>query len=282
MNSLSINLNSASITNIGTSLLVLVGLFQIFILFTQNKQNRIALTENYRQLWNNYKIHWGNVVFISREPEEYYQILDEKSIKELKFKTKEHRLDIPTVWALESTQKVFGILGEISTRILQGHLKVADIYPIFGSQFLRQSNPLRNILEPDYSYLDRNHEPNEHHELIRKEIQNWLIYHDGIRRRSLILIDLLWAEASRLEDLPPYDLKNAADAKRKTGQLNRKRVRKESNKINGYINIFYAFKFSWFLRKAEYETWLNWWGINEKKLNKMDKEWTKLLLREKY
>src|SRR5690606_38677952 len=140
--------NSNLLTAIATVLLVLVGLVQIFVLFSQRKQTRIALTEQYRQLWNSLKKHWGNVIFLGRENGEYYQFLDKISINELKAETTRHRLDTPTIWALESIQKVCGTLGEISTRVLQGHLQIADIYPIFGTQFLRQNRSLRQLLEP--------------------------------------------------------------------------------------------------------------------------------------
>jgi len=76
--------NSNFLTAIATVLLVLVGLIQIFVLFSQRKQTRIALTEQYRQLWNSLKNYWGNVIFIGRENGEYYQVLDEISINALK------------------------------------------------------------------------------------------------------------------------------------------------------------------------------------------------------
>ena len=155
--------NSNILTAIATVLLVLVGLVQIFVLFSQRKQTRIALTEQYRQLWDSLKKYWGNVIFIGREKGEYYQVLDEASINVLQVETAKHRLDTPTIWALESIQKVCGALGEISTRILQGHLNVADIYPIFGTQFLRQSRPIRQLLEPEYQNSYQTDETTEQH-----------------------------------------------------------------------------------------------------------------------
>jgi hypothetical protein len=274
--------NSNILTAIATVLLVLVGLVQIFVLFSQRKQTRIALTEQYRQLWDSLKKYWGNVIFIGREKGEYYQVLDEASINVLQVETAKHRLDTPTIWALESIQKVCGALGEISTRILQGHLNVADIYPIFGTQFLRQSRPIRQLLEPEYQNSYQTDETTEQHKCIRTEIQDWLVYHDGLRRRCLILIDLLWAEAARLEDLPPDDMQSAAYAKQKTGRLNRKRVLEETIRLNGLINIFQAIKLSRFLRKAEYRSWTNWTGIKKVRLTNLNKEWTKRLLRDRF
>lgn len=263
--------NSNLLTAIATVLLVLVGLVQIFVLFSQRKQTRIALTEQYRQLWNSLKKHWGNVIFLGRENGEYYQVLDEISINELIAETTKHRLDTPTIWALESIQKVCGTLGEISTRVLQGHLQIADIYPIFGTQFLRQNRPLRQLLEPEYQNPYQIDETTEQHKLIRTEIQDWLVYHDGLRRRCLILIDLLWAEAARLEDLPPDDMQSAAIAKQKTGRQNRNRVFEETIRLNGIINVFYAIKLSRYLRKAEYCSWTNWTGIKKQDLKTLTK-----------
>ncbi len=271
--------NSNLLTAFATVLLVLVGLAQIFVLVSQKKQTRIALTEQYRQLWNSLKKYWGNVIFIGRENGEYYQVLDETLINNLKEETKKHRLDTPTIWALESIQNVCGTLGEVSTRVLQGHLKVADVYPIFGTEFLRQSRPIRQLLEPEYKNSYYTEDINEQHNRIRTEIQDWLVYHDGLRRRCLIIIDLLWSEAAKLEDLPPDDMKSAADAKKNTGGLNRKRIFKETIRLNGLTKVFYALKLSRFLRKAEYCSLFNWKGINKKRLSKLNEKWTKRLLR---
>ncbi len=115
--------------------------------------------------------------------------------------------------------------------------------------------------------------------MIRIRIQDWLIYHDGLRRRCLILIDLLWAEAARLNDLPPDDLESAANAKIKTGKLNRIRVFKETIKINGCNKLILALKLSRFLKNAEYRSLKNWTGINKKQLNDIEVKWVNRLLR---
>ena len=272
-------MNDALLTAIATVLLVIVGLAQIVVLIAQKRQTRIALTAQYRQLWINCKKHWGNIIFIAREKGEYYQVLDETAINKLIEKTKLHRLDTPTTWALDSIQNLSGLLGEVSTRVLQGHLKISDVYPIFGTEFLRHSRPLRQLLEPEYKNPFFKEDLEGLHKLIKNEIQDWLIYHDGLRRRCLILIDLLWAEAARLEDLPPDDMRSAADAKKTTGSLNRNRVFQEVTRLNGLTNFLLAFKLTMFLRRAEYHKFFNPIGIKKRRLSKLEKTWTKRLLR---
>lgn len=272
-------MNEGLLTALATILLVIVGLAQMVVLIAQKKQSRIALTAQYRELWANCKKHWGVVIFIGRDKSEYYQVLDECTINELVKKTELYNNSTPTRWALDSIQKLCGILGEVSTRVLQGHLKISDIYPIFGTEFLRHSRPLRRLFEPEYKYTFFNEENDSAHNLIRNNIQDWLIYHDGLRRRCLILIDLLWAEAARLEDLPPDDMKSAADAKKLTGNINRDRVFREVMRLNGITSIILAFKLSIFLRRSEYFKFTNPKGIKKKRQLELDEMWTKRLLR---
>jgi len=254
---------------IATVLLVVVGLIQIIVLFSQKAQARIALTEQYRQLWNSLKKDWGIVIFFGKEHDEYYQVLDEVSINNLRKEIKKHRLGTQTIWALESVRNVCGALSEVSTRILQGHLNISDIYPIFGTEFLRQCRSLRKLLDPGYDSPHHIEDASILHNSVRTEMQDWLSYHDGLRRRCLILIDLLWAESARLEDLPPNDMKNAADSKRITGWLNRKRIFQETIRLNGLRKVFLALNLSRFLGRAEYVSLINWKGINKRKLSNL-------------
>lgn len=267
------------ITIVSTILLTISGIIQIIIANSQKEQTRISLVTQYRELWDEYKEYWGIIIFISRRKGEYYQILNEEKISELTERTKEYIWGVPTIWTLESIQKISGLLGEISTRIMQGHLKVSDIYPIFGTQFLRQSRPLRELLESEYGTRTNSKYSDENHNLFKSEVQDWLVYHDGLRRRCLILIDLLWAESARLEDLPPYEMQSGANAKQITGKLNRKRVFKEVYRLNGIKKLLLAFCLAQFLRRAEYKTFFNRRGIDKGKLEKLNNSWTERLLK---
>lgn len=271
-------MSDGTLTAVATVLLVIVGLAQVFVLISQKRQTRIALIAEYRQIWNEYKDHWGNIIFIGRDVDEYYQVITTERIRVLKNLEDKYANDAPTIWARESSQKIFGFLGEVSTRLLQGHLTVADVYPIFGTELLRQSYPIRRLLESSYSkpygrYMELNN-----HVYIRREVQSWLVYHGGLQRRCLILIDLLWAEAVKLEDLPPSDVISAAKAKKETGKLNKERLFNEVINISGFQSIFWALKLRRHLTRAEYASTFNRIGIKEKRLALLYEEWTKRLL----
>ena len=272
-------MNSSTLTATATIFLALIGFAQIIILNSQRRQTRIALIAQYRQLWTKCKEDFGTVIFIGRGMGEYYQIHNQNKLKELEKLV--YRSDMPTIWALESVQNVFSVLDELTIRILQGHLNVSDTYPIVGAGFLRHSRPLRQLLDSEYHSAHLSRYSDENHIRIRKEMQDWLIYHDGLRRRCLIFIDILWAEAVRLEDLPPSDIRSAADAKKKAGKLNRRRVFKETIRLGGFKKLFLAIKLSQFLTVAEYKSLWNFRGLKKSKLDNMEKNWTKRLLRKK-
>ena len=269
-------MDSNIITAIATGLLAIVGIAQIGILKSQRRHSQLELIGEYRQRWDNNRVNWGTVVFVGRSKEEYYQVLPRNLVdkcNEMIEITNNHE---QSTWALDAARPTFGILSDICSRVLQGQLEISLIYPIFGTELLRHSRPLRTILDSSYSF--HHFLPSESHLKVRTEIQDWLIYHDGTRRRCLILIDLLWAEAARLEDLPPSDMKSGADAKTKTGKGSRKRLSDEYKRLNrSYISLL-SIKLSRYLINSEYRRFYSRVGISKKRLEKLDRDWTERLL----
>lgn len=270
-------MDSNTITALATGLLAVVGFTQIKILITQNRQSQLGFIEEYRKRWLESRRDWGAIIFIGRYEDAYYQVVKEEIVKEfilLRDKTNSHS---PSIWALDSARIVFTILSDICIKILKNQLNISDVYPIFGTELLRNSKPLRILLDNSYHDIYYQNDDSKHKQ-VRTEVQDWLIYHDGIRRRCLILIDLLWAEATHLDDLPPSDVKDAADAKNKSGNLNRKRLYNECVQLNGHLNFLTASKLSKFLKHSEYQVACSQIGINKNKLKKQEKEWTDRLL----
>ncbi|WP_155293569.1 hypothetical protein [Comamonas testosteroni] len=175
------------------------------------------------------------------------------------------------------------MFSDLCSRILQGQIKVHEIYPIFGTELLRQGAPLRTLLDGTSEHLRcyGSMGPTEEeakHDNLRREMSVWLACHDGIRRRCLILIDLLWAEAARLEDLPPYELATAADAKALTGHLNRDRVRAETFRLNGWRAWGRSIFLAYHLRHAEWKKFRWFRGLSKERVEYLDDEWSKRYL----
>ncbi len=270
-------MDSNTITALSSLLLVLVGYAQVSILKSQRRQSRLDFMQEYHRLWTESKREWGAIIYIGREEDEYYQVVDKRTLYEFKELKKTASYCAPSIWALDASRVIFTILSDACIRTLKGQLEIQDIYPIFGTELLRHSRPLRILLDVDY--INNFSESGERHLQIRREIQDWLIYHDGIRRRCLILIDLLWAEASRLEDLPPDDLKSAAEAKIKSGKSKKTNVLTECIRMNGFMEIFQGIKLSRFLRHSEYRKSLSCVGIKKKRLQKLEEDWKARILR---
>lgn len=263
-----------------TVLLVVAGFVQISVLFAQIRQNQLVLIGEYRRRWNDYAEHWARLVFIGREDGDYYQVADNALLLKFIKERENHTSSSPTISSINSTRLICNTLSDVTLRILQGQMTVQDVYPIFGTEVLRHCRALRVLLDVYYVNRFRDRYSNEGHLSVQTEVQDWLIYHDGMRRRCLILIDLLWAEAVRLNDLPPSDMKSAADAKKYSGVSRRMQIIRECRRLNGLTSIFRGYALARFLKYSEYRSLLNWKGINPKKLQQMDSEWTARLLRD--
>jgi len=271
-------MNEVELTAVATGLLVFVGAAQVVVLLAQRHQQRLDWAEMYRRRWIELKGDWATVVFLGRRASDYYQIAHHDSLQQLRNATMAHSPEVASSWAQASVRNVCGMLSDLCSRILQGDLQVRDIYPIFGSELLRQGAPLRVLLDGEASYLkcygrSGPTEEEKRHDNLRSEMTTWLVCHDGIRRRCLIMIDLLWAEAARLEDLPPNDLAQAADAKLRTGQMNRFRLRAEARRLNQWWTWTRPWTLTSFLRHAEWRRFPSLRGLNKSRLKKLNDDW---------
>lgn len=275
-------MSNAAITALATGLLVVVGIAQVGTLVAQHRQHRLDLAEAYRRRWADCRRAWAAMVFVGRDPGGFYQVADQQLVKELSQLVGRVNAERPSTWALEAASSATQAMGDVCLRILTGQLSVSDAYPLFGTEFLRQTRPLRRLLDaPGVEPTDDDEQPerpdNPHYD-VQAELQSWLVYHDGLRRRCLILVDLLWAEAARLEDLPAEDLIVAANAKRETGHLNRQRVRQECLRIRGPLGLVRARRLSHFLRHAEHRRRFRRIGLKQARLHQLRTQWLERLL----
>jgi hypothetical protein len=276
-------MQEGELTALATVLLVIVGIAQAGILSGQRQQQRLDWAEMYRIRWTELRGDWATIVFLGRKVSDYYQIAHHEKLQELREASSKHPRDVASSWAQASVRNVCGMLSDLCSRILQGHIKIQEVYPIFGSELLRQGASLRTLLDGKSDYLKcygslGPTEEESRHDQLRSEMTTWLVCHDGIRRRCLIMIDLLWAEAARLEDLPPFELMAAADAKKRSGYMNRARLSTEVRRLGGRGAWRRARGLTKMLRYAEWRR-LPWSrGLSKKRMKKLDDEWTQRYL----
>lgn len=272
-------MQDAELTALATVLLVVVGAAQVKILSGQRQQQRLDWAEMYRSRWTELRGDWATIVFLGRRANDFYQVAHHDRLQELREAVQAPAKEIASSWAQASVRNLCGMLSDLCTRILQGHIKIQEVYPIFGTELLRQGAPLRALLDNRSDHLKcygtmGPTEEESRHDRLRSEITTWLVCHDGIRRRCLIMIDLLWAEAARLEDLPPYELVSAADSKVRTGHLNRARLRTESRRLGGWIAWRRSRRLARILRYAEWRRFPWSRGLSKKRMKKLDEEWS--------
>lgn len=284
-------MDNNTVTALATAFLAIVGFFQILVLLSQlyllrsQKRNQeIDIIEVYRARWFDYQNKFGCLVYLGRELNEYYQIVDDSEVIKLNSKLTLVRDDQPTIWARDAVRDVATLMSDICIRVLQGSLQIQSVYPILGTAVLRQSLPLRKLLESQYDHgysrIDTTVSDNlpRKHKSVREEVQDWLVYHTGTRRRCLILIDLLWSEAARLNDLPPDDLISAANAKINSGKKSRLRLEQEFLILNSPGKYFRSKQLSNYLKYSEYKKFFWQKGLSRRELKKLNQEWVTQLL----
>lgn len=276
-------MQDAELTALATVLLVAVGAAQVKILSGQRQQQRLDWAEMYRSRWIELRGDWATIVFLGRRVNDFYQVAHHDQLQKLREESQTLSDEIASSWAQASVRNVCGMLSDLCTRVLQANIKIQDVYPIFGTELLRQGAPFRTLLDNRSDHLKcygswGPTEEESRHDRLRSEITTWLVCHDGIRRRCLIMIDLLWAEAARLEDLPPYELVAAANAKASTGDLNRARLRTETMRLGGWFTWRRSRRLAKFLRHAEWRRFPWCRGLRKKRMKKLDDEWTQRYL----
>lgn len=123
-------------------------------------------------------------------------------------------------------------LATISAYILRGRVGPGLAYEVFGPHIARKSGTVRFItdVQPDSTY--------------------YLNYYPGVRRRVLILVDVLWAEAARVGDLEEHEMREGMHTKRRyaSGVRNRVRARREARTLGGRVS---ALRVDWLLVNAQ-------------------------------
>jgi hypothetical protein len=136
------------------------------------------------------------------------------------------------VWPEAFYREPLGLLAAVCSYLLQGRLSARLAYDVLGEDIVRNSAAVRYAID------------------VSPEVTYYLHYHPGIRRRVLILLDVLWAEAAGRGDLNGEEAQTARATKRvyRSGVRNRCRLRREARRFG---SLTAADVLDWRLTSAE-------------------------------
>lgn len=216
------------------ALAALVALQQYLVSRISSSQNEVILIAELRREWASLKDEWHAAILAVNGPDSYYTPAPlemrqkfTKTIKELdksrgeggyeswkKGRMQSHLFE-------QSIRDCLFFLDSLSSAVFSGKISPRLAYTIVGPEVPRRSKQVRLMLGegpidsvPHYHYFVVNSYP-------------------GLKIRIFALIDVLWAEASRLGDLEHHELVKVAQYKKnKTGTSCRKRARRLTMKVS--------------------------------------------------
>lgn len=269
--------------------LLILAAGQFALLRRQARREEVLLLAQLIERWNSLQSDWERLILIARGPSSYYLIsptddtaryrdllaarLDEARTPgdHSRWLTVSHELHIYRR-AAEACLRFFATTCLL---VLNARLTSELLYAVFGTELPRNSGAIRALLDyPDQDpdslgfdltdFTGAGDSPDQAamraEETMRFIARDWVGYQPGIRERVLILIDILWAEAAKREDLNGRDLILAAEVKRKlqTGARNRRRVRRAAARGGHPIR---GLKLSRLLRSSEFRRRLRRTGV---------------------
>lgn len=251
-----------SVEGLLTGLLVLFAAGQVYVIRQQRLLAELQVVHELREQWQAIRHEWlGMLVLgghlyldITQEASTKYPVLADERIgnyrtvvhfnrrkgswgevqraldeDELSLLSHGSDLNFPE----EFHRQPLGLLATVCAYVIRGRLSVGTAYEVFGTDLTRNSSSIRYVTDvaPNSTY--------------------YLHYYPGIRRRVLILLDLMWAEAANRGDLDPSERNKAAKAKRdeKTGLRNRRRLRAEARRLRRQLRRPWGLE--WHLTAAE-------------------------------
>lgn len=243
-----------------------------------------VLTSNWRSLAK----AWRRTLLVARGPSSHYvpagpaEVVDYQNLLFERHKhdsrpypddelyayyVEENELTVRSRKYEQDAQEILVFLASLCLLVITGRLRPATAYSVCGLDIVRNGGSIRVLLEEGHAPPEwederipatlsepTGQEPTTAIDVV-DSIRDWVGYRDGVRRRVLIMIDLLWAEAARLRDLSPWELVEAADAKSGgSGKRNRQRLANETHRAGPQpISAWRSLRLSRHLRHAEWQ-----------------------------
>lgn len=277
----SIRVREGLLRDFATSLTVLAlafAAFQGYLGYRSGRRADVALLHDQIERWRQLGSHWSRAVLVGRGPNAFYLTSSTEDVRAYVETIKRYRTLVNDSndsddWYEEykasyrdiaeykgAAQAVLKFLSAVGFLIVDGKLSPRLAYATLGTEVLRHGAALRQLIDqpppdPTNPFIPQAGPPKELElgDEVRSWVQEWLTYHPGTGRRTLILLDVLWAEAAHLRDLSIGELQWAAAAKEAfgTGRRNRSRLSQECRRLGHPI---LAIRLSRRLRFSEYRS----------------------------
>ena len=201
----------------------LIAINQTWLIYVQARQARVELCSNVVDLWQGSRDSWRIMIGAAMRGSFYSPMLtpeEDRKIRAVEVWTPGEFIQ-EQIWLSDHCRTALSALSLASDLVLSGRLIPSDLYVILGLDLARRSRPLRDVLFMEnsvFTHVDTMHPQR------------------GQRERILALVDLMWAEAARRDDLSPWVLERAARLKRSgTGDIARKRMVAQCNAVRSRI-----------------------------------------------
>lgn len=190
----------------------LIAINQTWLIYVQARQARVEQCNNVADLWQGSRDSWRIMIGAAMRGSFYSPMLTLEEDRKVRAVAEGAQGEFAQdqIWLSDHCRTALGALSLASDLVLSGRLIPSDLYVILGLDLARRSRALRDVLfmnNPIFTHVDTMHPQR------------------GQRERILALVDLMWAEAARRDDLSPWALERAAEIKRSgTGKIARKRM----------------------------------------------------------
>lgn len=275
-----------------TAAYVVLTIGLLFVARRQAQTAEVSLLSELSNRWAAAERNWIKTLLVSRGPTDYYNVAAPQETRRYadllaEWDALEQRADFSDAYWQDrnhldrrireyelAVSSLVEFLASSSLLVLRGRLTVEGAYAVFGTQVVRNGGALREVL-PHAPRHSKFAGPRAAADEVRWRICDWGTYRPGVVRRVLALVDLLWAEAVRLDDLGPYELASAADAKaRGAGTTCRARVREEVGRAGPpFPSALVKWRLARSLQRAEWQTFWHRRGLDREVIETRQSEW---------
>jgi hypothetical protein len=267
---------AANLAIILSILSFIVSLISVRAVFRGNSISEIDILTSLQSGWGDLQEKWWRANLTVYGSDNYYtpgnqelRAEFDRLVEDLSSGTlSQHEAQAAAFPWISAIREIVDYLGNVASYVLTGQLSPGHAYSIFGAPVIRRSRVIRAIIgdrslstggaSSDRRTYFSGYKPAYYSDEWRMGLpSDWVAewmhagQYSGRTERVLCLLDVLWAQAARQQDMYRHDLVTAASVKREyvSGLRNRKRIKRVVRQLGG--SGLLALRLQWHLTRAE-------------------------------